>query len=173
MLDNLVGGLVSLGLAFLAVAWLAYRQSLLQRRVEAIEAALPKLQAADARSLEESVAEMIDELKAAADDACAQVAQKIDNLQRVPSTTEVQHEVENRPSALRGRIEAHRGLPLDQIAQLAERGLTITEIARQTGAGPAEVELALRYRHRKSPSLTALTHIDQVRRDTDKEVAVA
>ncbi|MCL4533662.1 MAG: hypothetical protein M1370_00670 [Bacteroidetes bacterium] len=173
MMDTLIEGLVTLGLAFLAVAWLAYRHSLLERRVEEMETTLPALRTADARGFEETVAEMIDELKTAASDACDEVAQTIEDLRGAQGEQGRSGATGDVPAVLSRRIEARRELPVERIAQLAERGLTVTEIAKQAGVGPAEVALTLRYHHRKSPSLGALRRIDGARRDTGEEVAVA
>lgn len=127
-----------LGLASLAIAWLGLRHRDLQRQIGSLESALSQLQIANPDTFEESVAQMITELNAAADRACQQVTQRIDALKKTRAESE-ESPAETSSTAVNGE-----SLPVALIAQLADQGLSTIDIARQIGTGPAEVELTLR-----------------------------
>ncbi len=176
MIDSLIGGLVSFGAALLALAWLAQRQQRLERQVQEIGCTPAAPEALD--GYEELVGQMVDQLKSAADIACREVGETIATLRRVQSGMASD---EPQPDFCSGETVAasappaapRRGLPVDRMVELAQQGLSTIDIARETGTGLSEVELALRYHRGKTQFYTARRRIEAVRRGSSKEVAVA
>lgn len=156
-----------IGLILATICWLAYRHSALERQVSDLKSALPQSCATNPDDLEKSVAQMIDELKAAADDACREVTQRIEELRNI------QMEMTSKVPEERFGIGRRSVLPVALVTQLAEAGLSPIDIAKQTGIGQAEVELTLRFHHRGRRMTTALRPIKEVRQYQGKEIAVA
>lgn len=165
------------GLAVVVAAWVVRGNARLEKRVARLESAVSDINAANPVPLEETVSEMIDELRRAADDACERVTEKVEDIRRV------QREMEDRMPAERCSAELRAmgqrsALPLALITRLAEEGLSAVDIARRTGIGPAEVELALQYRRRETPGsqFRALRRVggvgtDVLRQDEEEIVA--
>ena len=162
MIEYLIVGVLSVGLT-----WLAYKHSMLEQQVADLQATQPQSEKPSSVGLEESVAQMIDELKAAADSACQEVTQTIDELRKA------QIELETKASEARLGAGGRRVLPVETITQLADAGLSSTDIARQTGIGQAEIELTLRLHRSKRRLPTTLRRIKGVKPYSNKEIAVA
>ncbi len=179
-MEVLIVGLGTLGFSSLVVAWLSYRYLLLERRMEEMEAGLAQLRAPGPTGLEDSVAQMVDQLKAAADIACNQVARQVEELRQAwgirPAPVAVTAEVASYPAVAGARelaaVAASHGSmavarppissdpppissdPVEDIVWLAGEGLEPAEISRLCGLGQQEVEAVLRF-HRVDLSALA------------------
>jgi hypothetical protein len=166
-----------IGLLLAVMAWFIYRSAVLEKRVGALEAAITEGGAADPAELQESVAEMIEELKVAADSACEKVTQKMNTLNSAPvrkaaepTPKSPEREQNDRFVEPATKPTTSERVPVGLISELADEGLSTVEIARQAGVGQAEVELTLRFHPGKRRVLTALRRIEQSQR-SGKEVA--
>ncbi|MDA8189241.1 MAG: hypothetical protein M0T85_13970 [Dehalococcoidales bacterium] len=152
------------GLASAVIAWLLYHHSALERRVAELESTVSKLQTANPGGFDASVAQMIDELKAAADSACDQVTRRIEDLHRAQVESEV------KPTELRCITGKRDGVPVEIVTRLAGEGMSAIDIAKQVGIGPAEVELALRFHRDKSRTFTEPRNIRKAKHYPKNEV---
>lgn len=151
----------------LLIVWLARRQWLLGRQVDKMQSAIEQIQTASAMTIEESVAQMVEELKSIAATACDQVTQAVAMLRTVQS------ELENRAPEAACDPPGREALPVALIARLADEGVSAVEIAKQTGAGLAEVELALRVRRGKMRQCQVLDNWSKNMHEHDQKGAVA
>lgn len=155
------------GVASILIAWLAYRNLTLDKRVAALEATVSESELANPAGLQESVAQLIEELKAAADSACDDLAERIGNL-REPS-----EELGAKSAETPSMVEDSQGVPVALIAQLAKKGLTAAEIAKKAGITQGEVELTLRFHQVALPVVRTLKAQAEPKRRAGKEIAVA
>lgn len=123
----------------------------------------------DVADLEQSVAQLIGELKTVADGACASAAAQIAQLKALQEKVE-------RDAVVAARERSWRQLvPTALILELADRGRDAIQIARETGLGLGEVELFLRLHHRDDvrPKVLQIDPTSSRREQEKKEIAVA
>jgi len=152
-----ISPMIFFSLAAVLVAALAVFACVVLLRALARERSRRELTPADLKALESAAAEILAEVRQAADDAVIRIKEQIDEAQAVCSRLEAlrrsfagEAEVESDCEPANAGDDAapqdgdsYADGPASRVRELAESGLNPCEIARETGMGVGEVELLL------------------------------